>query len=157
MSCCPLHVAERFRDVDVPPICLPLQEWPSIRVSVSHDTIQQCDFPLKSPSSPPSTPRTFTINASFSSFAHHGRSFSSAIITKLPPWWNSLMTLLSCSAHTRMECSNLELHVRHCVHDNRCEIRRRVSCSVHALEQQTTPHPDLVRSGDNSAKHSSSG
>ena len=40
---------------------------------------------FKSPSSPPNTPRTLTINASFISFASHCRSFSSTNITKWSP------------------------------------------------------------------------
>ena len=41
-------------------------------------------------------------------------------------------------AQAGMQLSNLELHFRQCVHDDRWEIRRRVSCSVRALEQQST-------------------
>ena len=41
------------------------------------------------------------------------------------------------SAQARNELSNLESHARQRVHDNRCEVRRRVSRSVH-VEQQLT-------------------
>ena len=40
---------------------------------------------------------------------------------------------------TQIEFANLEFHVRQCVHDNRCEIRRSVSCAVYVLEQESTP------------------
>ena len=92
---------------------------------------------FRAPSPEPSSPRTFTISASFSSFANHRRSSSSSSITKSSRWSSDVIVRMSAQA--RVEFSNLEFDVRRRVHDCCCEGIRRVSRSVQALEQQSTP------------------
>ena len=82
-------LSERFRDFHAPRVWLPFREWrPTMHgLSTSHGLNNVISF--KAPSSQPSTLRTFTTNASCSSFANHCRAFSSADIMKASPWYNT--------------------------------------------------------------------
>ena len=105
------------------------------------------EMSFQSPSSPPSTPHGPSrsmprsvlsqttadhIHPAVSRSRRRGRTISRAC-------WRVL--------HKHgLKTANLEFHVRQCVHKDRCETRRHVSCSVHALCNR--PHqPDLALSG----------